>query len=830
MEKTLLSINSISKSFYNQRALEDVSFDVYEGEVVGLLGANGAGKSTLLKIIGGTHQPDSGSISLSGKQIEHNTPLKALKMGIVSVYQELNLFAHLTVAENLFIGREIKTRAGTINWKETNKQAQLILDAYDLGIKAEALVSSLSIAKQHMVEIARAFNENPKLLLLDEPTSALSETEIEWLFAKIKETAANGTTVIYVSHRLDEVAEICERTAILRDGKLVHISSESMDTASVIFHIVGHDVVLKKAFEEENTQEIVFEVNDLVSKTGVQASNFYVRKGEILGIAGLVGSGRTELLHSIFGIDQRTSGTIIKDQKEIQINNPTDAIKHGIILVPEDRKISGLFMPESVRFNIAASTLDDRVKFGLVESRVEKQAAQKSAEQVLLDTGRLEHMVRQLSGGNQQKTVIAKTLLANSNVLLLDEPTRGVDIGAREEIYEIIKAMVQSGKSIILVTSDWEELIYLSHRVMVMSENRLVGEIQGEISEAAIIHTAESAGVRKQTKVSTDTTKARDLYNRIFLNTNNNFLLLFIILIAALAFGSIINPYFRTWLNFSNLFGQSMVLIILSLGQLLVIIAGGIDISTGALMAASSVIGLTVMIEYDQPVLMGVLVMIVFGVLVGLINPFLVLKAKVDPFVVTIGMMLILEGIALVISPKPIGPSPEIFKVLFNRDIFGIPSALILLVILLVLFGLLLRYTTLGRRFYAVGENRTNSFNAGINVNRVIFLSYLLCSLMSVLAAIYILGRFGAADPVLGPGMELEAIATVLIGGATLAGGRGSILGTVCGVFVLGVIANLLSLMNINVFYQEVIRGVTLLLIIASYERMIRRKEQAHIG
>lgn len=826
MPEALLSINSISKSFYNQRALEDVSFDVYEGEVVGLLGANGAGKSTLLKIIGGTLNADSGSISLSGKIIEQNSPRRALQLGIVSVYQELNLFSHLTVAENLFIGQEIKTKAGTIDWTETNKQAKNILDSYDLGIKPDALVSSLSIAKQHMVEIARAFNENPKILLLDEPTSALSESEIDWLFAKIRETAKSGTTVIYVSHRLDEIAEICDRTVILRDGNLVHISTGSMGKASVIYHIVGYDVVLKKAFTEENTQQIVFEAKDLVSQNGTRAAHLFVRKGEILGIAGLVGSGRTELLHSIFGIDKLTRGTIVKDNKTIQIHNPTDAIRNGIILVPEDRKVSGLFLSESARFNIAASTLDDRAKLGLVDNQTEKQAAKKSAEQVLLDTNRLEDFVRQLSGGNQQKTVIAKTLLANSEVLLLDEPTRGVDIGAREEIYEVIKSLVETGKSIILVTSDWEELIHLSHRVMVMSENRLVGEIEGDITESAIMHRIASTSTKSKKKVE----QTSNLLSRLFLNTNNNFLLLFFILLVGLIGGSLINPFFRTWLNFSNLFGQSMILIILSLGQLIVIIAGGIDISSGALMAATSVIGLTIMTEYNQPPIIGVLVMIAFGILVGTVNPLLVLKARVDPFVVTIGMMLILEGVALVVSPKPFGPSPQIFKVLFSSDLFGFPSAMILLLILLVLFGLLLRYTTLGRRFYAVGENRINSFNAGINVNRVIFLSYMFCSLMSVLAATYTLGRFGAADPVLGPGMELEAIATVLIGGATLAGGRGSILGTVIGVFVLGVLANLLSLMDINVWYQEVIRGVLLLLIIASYERMIRRRETVHIG
>lgn len=825
MNNTLLSVQAINKSFFGQKVLRDISIDICEGEIIGLVGANGAGKSTLLKIIGGTQTADSGSIALSGKTIEHNSPHLALTLGIVSVYQELNLFSHLTVAENLFIGREIKTGFGTINWGEATRQAQQILDEYGLGIKADALVSSLSVAKQHMVEIARAFNENPKLLLLDEPTSTLSEAEIEWLFSKIKAVAQNGTTVIYVSHRLDEVTEICQRNVILRDGQLVHVSSGPMEKASIIYYVVGHDVVLHKVFAEKNTHEIVFECRDIASQNGVSASKLHVRKGEILGIAGLVGSGRTELLHSLFGIDQLISGTIKKNGKEIQIKSPTDAINHGIILIPEDRKISGLFLEESARFNIAAATLDNRSKMGIVDTASEKKAVSDSSAQVMLDTKRLEHFVRQLSGGNQQKVVIAKTLLSQADILLLDEPTRGVDIGAREEIYEIIQALAESGKSILLVTSDWEELIYLSHRAIVMSEMRMVGEIDGDITESAIMHKAETTEAKKGKREEKKATGLINYFNRLFVYKNNNFALLLLILVAFLALGSAISPHFRTWINFSNLFGQSMTLIILSLGQLIVIIAGGIDVSSGALMAATGVIGLTSMTKFGLSPLVGVAVMIAFGTLVGLTNAFLIQKAKVDPFVVTIGMMLIMEGTALIVSPKPFGPAPKIFKVLFNETILGMPSALILLVILLVIFAFLLRFTTLGRGFFAVGENKTNSFNAGFNVSRIVFLSYIFCSLMSVLAAIYILGRFGAADPVLGPGLELEAIACVLIGGATLAGGRGSIAGTVCGVFVLGILANILSLMDVAVWYQEVIRGVMLLIIISSYERMVRQKE-----
>ena len=421
--------------------------------------------------------------------------------------------------------------------------------------------------------------------------------------------------------------------------------------------------------------------------------------------------------------------------------------------------------------------------------------------------------------------LIAKTLLTQSDIYLLDEPTRGVDIGAREEIYEIIKSLAEDGKSIILVTSDWEELIYLCDRTLVMSERNVVGEIESNITESKIIDIAESAITVREDTEEDEIRGWRKIVNKIRSSQNSNFIILFSLLASLSIIGSVISPFFPTWINLSNLFGQSLPLIILSLGQLVVIIAGGIDVSTGALMAAAGMVGQMLMLEYDQPPIVGIIAIILFSGSVGFLNALLIQKAKVNSFIVTMGMFLILEGIALVISPKPLGPSPSGFIRVFNGKVFGLPIALVILVFLTIVFVVLLKFTKLGRRFFAVGEDTNKSFNAGINVSRTVYLSYIICSLMSGFAAIYGLGRFGGADPVLGPGMEMAAIAAVLIGGATLAGGRGSIAGTISGVFVLGILANIFSLMSIQVWYQDVIRGVLLLIIIASSERVARKKD-----
>ncbi len=341
----------------------------------------------------------------------------SINKGIISVYQDLNLFPYLTVAENLFVDKEVATRVGTINWRATKEAASKILKKFDLDISAEIPVYKLSFAKQCLIEIIRAMNENPKLLLLDEPTSALSNSEIAWLFLNMREAVKRGTTIVFVSHRLEEVKVICDRNVILREGKLVHVSDGKIGKSSIIQHMVGHDVVLKKQAEIKDQKEIVFQCSDLKSENGVSAEKINLKKGEILGVAGLVGSGRTELLNSLFGIDRIHTGTIKKDGQEVTVNSPTDAINNGIILIPEDRKLSGLFLEESTKFNIASSTLDQRVSIGMVNEKLEKAQTTEASQSVMLDINRLENLVQELSGGNQQKVVISADITGSGRYL-----------------------------------------------------------------------------------------------------------------------------------------------------------------------------------------------------------------------------------------------------------------------------------------------------------------------------------------------------------------------------------------------------------------------------
>jgi ribose transport system ATP-binding protein len=718
-----------------------------------------------------------------------------------------------------------------------------------LDIDPDAEVASLSVANQHLVEIARALSEKPKILLLDEPTSTLSEKEIQWLFTKIRELGQNGTTVVYVSHRLDEVIALCERCVILRDGKLAQQLDGQFDKEKIINSMIGHNIELLRTETTKAAVDVIMDFTNISLRNLVKDVSFQLKKGEILGIAGLVGAGRTELLGAIFGIDKKTSGHIYKHGKEVIIKNPKDAMDHGIMLIPEDRKIDRLFLNESVRFNISSATLEKRGKRGFINFKQEKESTAKAAKDVQLDTSRIEHLVKLLSGGNQQKALIAKTLLVNADVLLLDEPTVGVDIGAREEIYSIIKELSNQGKSIILVSSDWEELIYLSDRMLVMSEGKITGVLTEEdATKEKIGHLATIADVQKdsvdgkvnyegigdETHVSNPDININAVHNskEYFgklrnLFQNNNTVILAVVTLFLVVVSILISDSFRTLMNARNLLGQLMPYLILTLGQLVIIVVGGLDLSSGAAVAASGVLGVSFMVKNPDSVLLGVVIMIAFGLIVGLINSVLVVKAKLDSFVVTLGMSIVLTGVSLIITKNPIGPSPKILRVIANKDVLGIPYVLFIIITLIVVFGILMKYTALGRRFYAVGENPKGSYWAGLPVQKTQFIAFVISALMSVLTALFLMGRTGAGDPAFGPGMELTAIACALIGGARLGGGRGTVGGALLGVVMLVILENILSLMNVDLWYQDVFSGMLLLAIIITYEMRMKKNKVA---
>ena len=481
----ILEMKGIVKSFGPVKALKGVDFDLRTGEVHALMGENGAGKSTLMKVLTGIYGANEGTIHYNGKQVEYSKPKEAMDDGIVIVHQELNMMNHLTVAQNIFIGREEINQGLFINDNAGNKKAKELFKLLKLDINPQEKVGNLTVGKQQMVEIAKALSMDAKIIVFDEPTAALTESEINELFAIIDDLRAKGVGIIYISHRMDEIARITDRVTVMRDGEYVGtVNTKETTKDEIIAMMVGRTIYEdpKAASAVADDAPVVLEVKNLNAGSSVKDVSFQLRKGEILGFSGLMGAGRTEVARLLFGADKKESGTIFVNGKEVTINSPQDAIREGIGYLSEDRKRFGCIVDMTIADNTVMTNLDKYIKGGLINDGEIVKVSDEFVKQLRTKTPSSKQLVRNLSGGNQQKVVIAKWLEQNSDILIFDEPTRGIDVGAKSEIYTLMNALVAQGKSIIMISSELTEILRMSDRIVVMCEGRKTGEL--DISQA----------------------------------------------------------------------------------------------------------------------------------------------------------------------------------------------------------------------------------------------------------------------------------------------------------------------------------------------------------
>ncbi len=484
MDGQLLEMKDIVKSFPGVKALSNAQLTLNKGEVVALIGENGAGKSTLMKILTGIYPKDEGSIIYEGKEIEINSPKEAQELGIIMIHQELNLMRDLSIAENIFIGREPK---GIFNFfvkdKVLNEKTKKLLDKLNLDLDPRTKVGELTVAKQQMVEVAKALSFNSKLIIMDEPTTALTETEIDSLFDVIEQLKKDGVGIIYISHRMDELKRIADRFTIMRDGQYIDtLPKEGIDMNQVIHMMVGREIFIESEPKDVSSRnEVVLEVKGLCTRSLLKDINFRLQKGEILGIAGLMGAGRTEVARALFGADPVTSGVVKLHGQEVKIKKPADAVAAGIGYLSEDRKHLGLLLDKDVKMNIALASYEqfNRAKLFIDDKRI-KETAESYIQSLNIKTPSSGQEIRLLSGGNQQKVVIAKWLLRDCDILIFDEPTRGIDIGAKGEIYKLLDELAASGKAIIMISSELPEILRMSHRIIVMAEGRITGELNAK--------------------------------------------------------------------------------------------------------------------------------------------------------------------------------------------------------------------------------------------------------------------------------------------------------------------------------------------------------------
>lgn len=474
LNDSILSLQHITKIYPGVVALNDVSVDFREGEVHAIVGENGAGKSTLIKTITGCISPDQGSIRIGGKEYSAMTPALAHELGIQCIYQEFMLIDSLSAAENICYGKKY---GKLVNQKAMNRVAQDVFDRFCININPQRLVRDLTSAQKQIIEISKAITKKAKIIIMDEPTASLTVSEIDKLMDIIAQLKEEGVTVIYISHRLEEIFRISDRVSVFRDGKyILTMDTEKTSRPELIKHMVGRDLSETYPARKNAPGEVALELVNLTGN-GVKNISFQARRGEVLGMAGLVGAGRSEIMKVVYGAEPKQWGKILVNGKEVRIRSPLDAMRHGIGLIPEDRKLEGCFLTESVGWNIVYNIVRKISRFLVIDKKKEKEIAESYWKRLRIRTPNLKQKVFNLSGGNQQKVVVAKALASNLDIVVFDEPTRGIDVGAKHEIYELINDLCAEGKCIIMVTSDMEELLGMSDRIVVLSERRLAGEL-----------------------------------------------------------------------------------------------------------------------------------------------------------------------------------------------------------------------------------------------------------------------------------------------------------------------------------------------------------------
>ena len=479
MKEIILQMKDIDKRFSGVHALKGVNFELRAGEVHALMGENGAGKSTLIKVLCGIHKRDGGSINLFGEDVDFTNIAESQKAGISVIHQELNMMNHLTVAQNIYIGRE-PYKGIAIDDKKMIADAKQLFDKIGVNIDPTVQLGTLTVGKQQMVEIAKAVSHECKLLVLDEPTAALTQPEVEELFKIMNDLKEKGIGMIYISHRMDEINRISDRVTVMRDGEYIGTVNTAETTKDEIVRMMVGRVIYGDKKEKSNVAEdapVVLEVKNLNSGKEIKDVNFKLRRGEILGFAGLMGAGRTEVARAIYGADLRDSGEIYINGEKVNIKTPEQAVKNGICYLSEDRKRYGLMLIKSVTENSAIASIDDYVKYGWLDDKAMSEESAKTNALLRTKTPSMEQQLKNLSGGNQQKVIVARWLMKDSDIFIFDEPTRGIDIGAKSEMYELMEDLASKGKSIIMISSELAEIQRLSDRVVVMCEGRITAEL-----------------------------------------------------------------------------------------------------------------------------------------------------------------------------------------------------------------------------------------------------------------------------------------------------------------------------------------------------------------
>lgn len=849
-----LDIRSLSKSFGGIRALRDVSFAVNPGEVHALIGENGAGKSTLVKIATGLEQPDAGEILLDGVPCQFRSPMEARRAGVVAVYQDPKVFPHLDVAENIFIGLHPTTSLGFIDRARMFRETNDLLTALGSDLDPTTLVAGLSVAESQFVEFARALaHQADKVLILDEPTASLTGSETEKLFRVVREMRERGVAVIIISHRLEDLRDLVDTVTILRDGRHVATKpAKSLSESEIVKLMVG------RSQEElygtlENSAKPGGPSGGLerLSVEGLTLNNefadisFSLRAGQILGMFGLVGAGRTEIARSLFGITPPDGGSVAIDGHEVHIHDPRQMLASGLAYLPEDREGQGLVPTMSVRKNVVVTILDKLARHGVLQLGRERAFTLRTIAELAIRTEGSEAPVSSLSGGNRQKVVLGKWLATDPKILILDEPTHGIDIGSKAQVHQLVLTLAARGIAILLISSDLPEILRLSDRVLVVASGRVAATFDRlEMTEEKILLAASrgalkpSSGQSCMAAVSPAVGAPRDRLLHSLLHGRIIGVAAFLALLSTIF--SLGAKNFATVSNANTIALNGSILVVVACAEAIVVITRNYDISVGAIVALSSYVGLDFIRLFPGfgPAL--VIVPVLIGGLCGALNGFLVAYCRLPSVIVTLATLSVYRGLAFLyanghqIDPKDL---PPWVANSVNHHVFGISVLVILGISIAVLAALGLRYLKVGRQIYAVGSNPDAAIFYGLKTDRLTWQAYVICGLLTGLAGFLFGARVSYVVPYLAQGLELTALAAVVLGGISVLGGSGNVFGAAIGALTIATIENGLVLLGASEFLREFVYGTTIVaavivdaVIQGRIAELLKRRRQVAIG
>ena len=780
-----LRLEQITRSFPGVKALADVSFDVVAGEVHALVGENGAGKSTLMAVASGWLAPDEGTVEIGGRRLAGASPDQARELGLAIVRQDPALLPDLTVAENMAIGRGDTSRNGL---KKAVAWAQEHLDPWQMGINARARVATLSVEQRFVVEIAKALSLKPRVLVLDEPTEHLNSEEVQRLFRRVRQVVAANAAVVYIPHRIPEVKLISDRVTVLRDGKVRGtFKTQDVSEAQIIELVVGR--ALDTVFPPKGSANGPIRGEDLLRVSGLSGSHFSavsftVKPGEMVGLAGVQGNGQANLIRALAGVDT-AQGQVSINGKSVRLGSSSASAAAGVVYVPSDRHGAGLFMPMSVGENIVMKTLGRVSRIGVISESETRKVAHEEIDRQAIKTPSQRTSVASLSGGNQQKVVLARTLLARPEVLLAEEPTQGVDAGARVDIYKILRKAADDGAAVVILSSDGVELEGLCDRVLIMSRGQVIQELVGDqASEEGIAKAALTSTSVVQRDAGTHSTTSR-LKSWLRGDQSPAAVLGMIILGLAAVVGSVNSAYFSAF-NIANLLVVASMFILVGAAQQVVVMGSGFDLTVGPLMSFLVVIASYYVIDGGS-IIAGLGLMILASVLVGLVNGFLVTRFNLSPVVVTLAIALGLQGTLFQIRSTPGGTFDATLTQLVLYKIGGwVPLSAVFAIVAVLFLEWALRRTSWGVELRAVGSRKEAASRLGINTSRVQMLSYVVTALLVMPAAVILLSQIGVGDGRPGLSFTLSSITVLVLSGAAIFGGRGSFIGILAAGLLVG--------------------------------------------